>query len=612
MTSRLFLTLLIALLASAPAQAGWFPADTIDGPSAEITDFGDLDLARDGTGGLVYVKVDGGVPHVFLSRHVNGAWRSPERVDNGVETAASQPVVAAAAGHRLAIAWVSGGRLYGSVVPGGGPGPLPAPTQLHADADPLVSVRDPHADMGINGTAYVVFSAPGGGGSDVRGVRLQGAAWEPVVPPLDIQPGLAAGDPSGRPRVAVSAEGNAVAVWGEDHQDGRRRIYGRRITGLATSLAPQEISLPEFEGKPAGDADSPDLDIEDDGSYSWAVWRQDFAGSSRAVTRRLVGSLYEAPSPVEATGFADAPRISMTGRGAGFAVSGIQNSNAVVGTLLFQDVFGPPLDVVGGGSDRRALPVVAASEKDHIAVAWRGAGGTLRARHKPFKQVFDPEVVLNDPALGVAGESGIELTEDRMGNFVVGFLQGGPTNRRVMVAEYDRPPGLPNPTTSSNNQNRSKPRFKWSPGLELFGPQIFRVIVDGDEIGRTSESQFFSPVALDDGPHRWQVIAVDRRGQENASRVRIVRIDRTPPDAAIKLTGKKKAGALLRFSVTPDDFGGSGIKYVQTDFGDRSPVTLVPRGVHRWRRAGKYTVRLKVADKAGNVARLTVKLRIKK
>ncbi|MGH2968926.1 MAG: hypothetical protein ACRDK0_07665, partial [Solirubrobacteraceae bacterium] len=73
------LTVLLTLALAPAAQAGWFRAEPIDGP-AEIEALGDVDLARDGGGGVVYVKREAGVPQVFLSRLVEGAWTPPERL----------------------------------------------------------------------------------------------------------------------------------------------------------------------------------------------------------------------------------------------------------------------------------------------------------------------------------------------------------------------------------------------------------------------------------------------------------------------------------------------------------------------------------------------------
>src|SRR3954451_13228782 len=198
MRRRFALPVLIALLGLAAlpagASAGWVPGTAhppIDGPSPDIDKLGGVDLARDGTGGLVYLKRIDGTSHVFLSRFTGGAFRAPERVDNGIQAGASDAAVAAADADRLAIVWTAGNTVYGSVVPGNGqPGALQGPTPLYTAPGP---VGAPSVDMGINGTAYASYTTPGGGGADVHASRLTDTPWSAVEPPLDINPGLTAG-----------------------------------------------------------------------------------------------------------------------------------------------------------------------------------------------------------------------------------------------------------------------------------------------------------------------------------------------------------------------------------------------------------------------------------
>src|SRR5918998_2527649 len=114
LTSRLLrravaLAALLAATLPAAARADFFPGDTIDGPASEIVRLGDVDVAHDGTGGLVYVKKDGGTDHIFVSRLVDGAWTGPERLDANLGGAGSQPVIAASDGGRLVVAFVSAG-----------------------------------------------------------------------------------------------------------------------------------------------------------------------------------------------------------------------------------------------------------------------------------------------------------------------------------------------------------------------------------------------------------------------------------------------------------------------------------------------------------------------
>jgi hypothetical protein len=513
--------------------------------------------------------------------------------------------------------WASGGRLFGVVAGGGPPGPLPAPQLLYDAGDPLSEITDPHIDMGINGTAYVAFTAPGERGSDVRVVRLQGSAWEGVPVPLDISGGQPAGDGGGRARVAVSAEGNAVVVWGESHPDGRRRVYGRRVTGLAPSSAPQEVSLPEFDGAPGGAADSPDIDIEDDGSYAWVVWRQDFGDRSRSVARRLVGSLFETPVAVDGGGNSETPRISMNGRGVGIAAAAVRHSWAIFAPILQFDAFTQAFRVDTTGGAGAAVPAVGASEREDLTVAWRTVapvGGTdaVRAVYRDRGQPFAPETIISQGDFGPAGTDGIEVAEDRGGNFAIAFLQGPAAGRRLVVAAYDRDPGLPVGLSTVNYQRRSRPRFKWRPGSELWGPQTFKVFVDDQEIGSTQRSFLVAPQPIEEGAHTWRVVAVDRRGQQVSGRQRTLRVDFTPPDVELKIDGRRKRGQTLKFDLFATDQFGSGIKYVQLDFGDGSPPTTLRRVRHRYRRSGLVFVKVKAVDRAGNVTRDSVRLRLRK
>ena len=614
----LALLVLPALAAVAPeARASWFPAEPIDGPAVEIEGLGGVDLARDGTGGVVYIKRLGdGISHVVLSRHVGGAWRPPEQVDVGVPEAATEAAIAVADRYRIAVVWIAGAKVYGSVVQGNDerPGPLAGPTQLFSD--PTGPVSDLSIDMGINGTAYATFSAPGGGGADLGVLRLQDQTWQGLGGPLDIDPAQAAGRAGQRARVAVSAEGNALVVWGEDHPDGRPRVYGRRVTGVTPSAAPQVLSLDDFEGQLGGRADSPDVDIEDDGSFAWAVFRQEFGGGSRSIARRLLGSQFEAPVGLDAGPSTNAPRIAMNGRGIGMAA--LETGGAVVGGFLNNDAFGPKLTVNSVGSTQGTAPVVAASEHREVAVAWRvadGAGtGSIRARLKPDGKPLDGEVTLSRGELGTVESGQYAVSSDRLAGMAVAMIQGAEgAPRTIAVAVNDRPPGPPGGQTTGTYQRRSRPTFKWRPGLDLWGPQRFRVIVDGQPIGETTATTLVPQAPLASGrPHPWRVIALDRRGQATPSKERFIRIDAAPPRVVVRVRGKRRRGQSLKISVTGLDGRGSGIDYVIVEYGDRASAKQFKqfRGAHRYRK-GSFALKVKVVDRAGNVARKQVRLRIK-
>ena len=70
----------------------------IHGPRTGSVSVGGVDLARHGYATVVYVKRDGGVPHIFASRFVRGTWQPPERLDAGLALPSSSPVVGVADG----------------------------------------------------------------------------------------------------------------------------------------------------------------------------------------------------------------------------------------------------------------------------------------------------------------------------------------------------------------------------------------------------------------------------------------------------------------------------------------------------------------------------------
>ena len=611
--------LLASLLAPSAASAAWFPGEAIDGPSADVVSLGDLDLAREGTGAVVYLRRDGGETHVYLSRMIDGAFRSPERVDAGVPGEATAATVAAGDGHRLTLAFVVDGKLYGAFAPAGnGPQPL-TPPRLLIEGTQLEPVTAPHADLGTNGTSYVVFSARG----DVGALRLsEEGAWENVPTPLDVDPAQSAGTGASRPKVAVSAEGNAVATWGEEHPDGRRRVFGRRLTGLVPSSAPQEISLPELAGAGAGGpADSPDIDIEDDGSYAWVAVRQDFGGQSRTFARRLVGSQFETPTAIDAGQPSFAPRFDMNGRGIGAtAVAG--PSGSVIGGLLdATDMLLGFTRTDSAGSETSPAPAVATSERRTVAVVYRSeVGGVSRivGRQKPDDPKktgrpvvpFEAETVISPPELG-SPVGAPEVSGNNNGDFAAAWVQGPPEARRLVAAVWDKPPGTPVPRTNERFKRSAQPVLTWGAGKDLWGAQTFKLFVDDVEVATTKATTLTVPTPLADGPHRWRVVAIDRRGQSITSRARRLPIDATAPRVRIRVTGTRKAGRTLKVLVTPLDGRGSGIGTVTVDYGDRSPVSQARSTTHRYRR-GTFTLRVRVSDRAGNVTRETLRLRIKR
>ena len=241
-------------------------------------------------------------------------------------------------------------------------------------------------------------------------------------------PARAAGQGASRPRVAVSAEGNAVATWARDRRGGRSHVMARRLTGLTPSSFPQDLTLDSFEG---------------------AAGRQRRLAGHRHRGRRLVRLGRVPPGrgrPLADRGAAAArlavrgpvrdrrrasrapPRGSTsTGKGIGGAVAAA-DGNAVFSAYLDKfDAFQPATRLDATPSSAAPAPVVATSERGDVYAAWRtGAGesGDVRARRKDGEKGFEPEFVASGPQYGAVAPGQVAIGADRSGNTVVAMLQG--------------------------------------------------------------------------------------------------------------------------------------------------------------------------------------------
>ncbi len=462
---------LVLLLALAPAaEARWFPFESVDGPAARPV----VDLGIEEGGGLVYVK--GG--QAWLSRLGSTGWGTPVALSPGATTEAA---VAAGAGDRLAVAWIQDGIVYGALA--GGP---TVPLSAGGGAENLAM------EMGVNGAAYVVWAQ----GGDVRAARLSGDdTWQAVAAPVDVDPARAAGAGALRPKVAVAADGSALVVWGEVFADGVSHVFARRIYGTSLSALPQDAGAA---------ADSPEVDIEYDRSYAWVAFRQDIAGVSRSIARRLRASTFEAPYALDGGNASYGPAIAMSSSGTGHGVS--VAGGLLLGAPLRDDVFrGARRTDRSGGVTNAA---VATSERDDSALVWRAgddANGVVRGQRAPDRGGLGRETLLSR---GPVAPGPLSASSNRIGDVAVAFVQGG----TVGVASYDLPPSAPTLRNLPDVVGR-RVLVRWSPGQEFGGPQRYRVLVDGKSAGSTARTSL--RLRLRRGRHRIHVIGVDRRGQRS-------------------------------------------------------------------------------------------------
>ena len=579
---------------AAPADAAFFPGDPIDGASSDVRALGDVDLARDGTGALAWVQAVGGVDRVFVARFEGGVFQPVDVVDAGLPGAGSQPVVGASYSGRLAIVFVNGGTVYGLVRPAGQPYAAPVP---------LGPGSHPSVDMSINGTAFASYTSAG----DVRIARLdrRSNTWIGLPQPADVDPARPAGVGSGRSKVAISADGVGVVTWGE-----AGHVFARKMFNTGISDAPQDLTPPDFGGRVPTISDLPDVDVEDDSSYAWIVFRQAFAdGGSRVLARRQRGTSFDPAVAVDAGAepVLD-PRIDLSGRGQGLATSiGATSGQPSTAFIDKHDMFGLGAAILGP-SARPGVAVPAIGENNFAVVAaiLAGAGTPAAVSVRSFNDGKpEPDAVLSRSELGpVDADAGLDSASDRAGGVVVAWVQGLARERRVVAGYFDRPPSSFLGYTGQRCCRGVTPTLTWQESFNIWGPTRYELVVDRVVVGQTTSTAFKPPVPLAAGTHRWFVRATDIRGQVARSRTRLLRIDGRKPLLSVRYRRKQRVVTLVVRARDDAKRGrfAAGLAGVKVSWGDGSAPARARfdlRATHRYRR-GKFTLTITARDKVGN------------
>jgi hypothetical protein len=440
------------------------------------------------------------------------------------------------------VVFINGGNLY-SVVASDKTQPFTQPAQI-ASGGQNAPIVNPSLDMSVHGAAYVAYvTTDGGGGGDVHVARLGDAdqTFANIGGPLDLDSNHQAGTGRGRPSVGVSADGTGIVAWGEN--DG---VLMRRVGRDSLSTMFIGASDSPLDGHAPGQADSPQVRLEDDSSYGEVVTRQNFDNGngfpvSRLVARHLVASDLGAAEAIDGVSFPAAegamePFLAMDFRGRGLAAGSRQNSLTPTSALLRDDAFAPA-DVLGslnnGGTDPQT--VAAAGQNLTGVVAWLQAptpapDGVVVAGRFEVNNTYEDEFQLSPGEFGpVPTNGGLFAASSQVGDSIVAFSQGPLTARRVVASVYARFPGRATPHTPRVVHSKT-PLLRWLPATSVFGQPTYTVIMDGKQIGQTQSTSMRSP-QLSEGRHDWRVDTTDAHGQKRPGRKRGLRV-KTAPSAA--------------------------------------------------------------------------------
>jgi hypothetical protein len=625
---------IVALATAAPAQALILPPVTVDGPSSAILDFGGVAIAADGTGGVVYTKAVGGVPHVFACRYSGGAWSTPIRVDWDQPYDASQPRIAAGPDGELLVVWVTQVATVHSQVQRGlysaslGPGATGFGPSLLVDpnvgegigVDPSLSGTAPGLatvayraitfDFDPNSFSTAVQLRPGDVMADIRVARLNGDRWSRIGainrnPEASMRPPTA----TNGPQVGAGMDGGAVVAWQEPDQTGAARIWMRRIFG--TTLGPVlEASPARFQGAPvSADADAFALAVTPLNQARVAIRTvasgptpsmlllntlpPDFAISAASLNG--VTALFR--------GASGAPAVAATEKGGGSegamslvfsAGSAVHRDGVDAGGALMPLAAVPGPTAVAGAEATAAIGSEGSSALAYSALDPRGL--PVVAVRQEFASGAAQSGTISGAGGGPVGE--LSSGSSPRGDALFGFRQGEAGHYEIVAERVSAPPASFRAKAPKGWVRPAGARLRWQVAKSAVGGLSYAVLLDGRVVRRGLSRRVYLPSRgqLGSGVRRAQVMATDGLGEQTITPAVKLRVDALPPRVAVRVR-RARGTATVRLS---DPESGLRVASVSVKLGDGTRLRGGARFHHAYAHPGVYTIAVRARDKAGN------------
>ena len=622
----------VALAWAAPAFGEVSDTHLVDGPSAEVVGAADAAMAEDGSGGVVYLRKEGGRNHVFVARFAAGAWTAPQRVDLGQDFDSSWPQIGAGTGGRLLVTWVQEfgagtDRMFSATLDPGASG-FQAPVPVDFNVGEATSTF-PDLTMNAGGQAYLAYvvvndtsavNPPGYVGASVRVARYNNRLWSTLGAPVNRNPAAPLRLPTeaAGPRVGIDLRGNGVVAWQEPDDEFVDRVWARRLFGTSVGI-PLAVSPASWEGAPVrAPADAFALDVSGFGQAAVAVRQQPGQSGALTAPRLFVN---EMPDAFSADGKAftgarlgdggvqptlGAPSVAVEPNGAFVAGFAAGPSTYLVG--------GDPAGVGApergdqGGSSVAGEPLVDLAETGAAVAAWReqrGASGTVAVREQRADGVIDP-AALRSPSGGLVSD--LRMGGSGLGDALLAWTQGSGANAQVVAAVVDAPPDPFNVETPEGWKRTPKVTIHWPEATNAVSAVRYSVSVDDEPVGKATAKLFarLKSKRIGNGRHRVQIFAIDRSGQQTGSRNGVLLIDRKPPRVRLRQRGRR----LVVTVVDGPRRETSGVKAsrLKIAFGDGRPGRAAR---HTYAHAGSYRLRVRAADRAGNVVRFARRVRVR-
>jgi hypothetical protein len=620
---------------------------TVDGPSSEILSFGGVAMASDGSGGLVYLKAVGGIPHVFASRYLNGAWSGPMRVDFERPYQASEPTIAAGPNGQLMVVWETkalrvkskpqyalyaaripvGGESFGRaqlIDPNVGEGTGLAPSLAGTSAGKAIVAYRVITDT-FTGTALDpnVQLRPGDVMAEIRLARLSGERWSRLgAVNANLESSMRPPAAGNGPEVGIGLEGNSVVAWQEPDPTGAARIWERRVFG--NTFGPiQQASPSTWEEKPVtADADAFSLSVTGYAGAELAMRIGQATGSAlggRLLLSSLPPNFDTGAATLSAAQFAE---NGVAGPGVP-TVAAAESANRkllgrvafVAGGLAHQAELKATTGTLGEVGMPEAAP--AAGNAEAVGTVDPEGGGVLaypsggpEGAGVAVRQEYPNGNVQNGFITGVQGGpiSQLSIGRSGTGDGLIGFLQGEVGDAEVVADAIGAPPAAFSLKVPEKWLKANAVKLHWQPAPSAVGGITYGLVIDGRVIraGLVTLKYHPLPSLLATGVLNVRVLATDSLGQQQLSETAKLKVDGTPPRAAVE--AKRDDKLLVRLSDI-----GSGVdpKTTRVAFGDGESKRRGAKFRHTYAHAGTYSVVVRARDKVGNAYfhRFRVKVR---
>jgi hypothetical protein len=490
---------------------------------------------------------------------------------------------------------------WGAPAASAAPGWLPA--QIVSGSSTVVS--RPKVAMDARGDAVAIWNQAEPGAERVEAAtRPPGGAWSA---PVKISP---AGLETVEPRVAMAASGEAIVSWGTE--SGKQEA---QVTTLAPGAG--SWSTPLTISDPTIIAEAPVLAVDSAGDVT-AAWEQYDGVTFRvAVASRPAGGAWSAPlpiSPAKTSGYA--PALAVDDLGDTVVVWEQQALQVEAAARLKGGAWSAPAEVSAGGEEVRE-PEVGIDAAGEAVATWDRYDGTTEfaqaATMSPAGAWSKPEDISDgaynayDPSVAVAAD----------GEAIAIWERSSVTEGLVVGATRAPGSGWSKPVTlTPTDQSSGDASIALSPaGLAVLTWQDQPApLVKATPYAATRPrgGAWSAPVGLAPAarPGNYPVAATDSAGDAVAvweafgtgvDEIEAAAFDGAPPQlGAVSIPANGQVGEPLTFSVAASD-AFSPLAEPVWQFGDGS----IYKGFavsHAFLKPGEYAVSVRVSDGLGNTS----------